>query len=393
MSQRTALTRHRNAPAFLAAHDQGVAQRDGAVTVEVDQERAREVRDAPCDQPLVPVALEHGIDSRATRMRFARRRPSRRRRPRATSCPANDVSPASAAGPYDMTRLRDRRLVLESANSFLERCERIGFHVSATPPNRSWSARGRRTAVAPRRLPQRSAHQRREGLGRRERIVVEIDHGRVLRIALRRTGAASTCATCRTSRPRRHPASRARPGSARHAATGATTRRPPPTGSSTITTTPRCGRNGTTSGEIWARGDEYQCNSAGMRSCKKGRTSGNRAHLGEAGAELHEVVMGLLHRITDEVVHDVPDVLADARSRRCGGRGTRRRRCNAARTGCPAIGTAPPCGRGGASAGSCRRRPAVPGGVMLKNAALTLIMVRPFCRQRVWPATHLDLAS
>ena len=40
-------------------------------------------------------------------------------------------------------------------------------------------------------------------------------------------------------------------------------------------------------------------------------------------------------------------------ARRCGGRGSRRPRCIAARTGSPEAGTAPPCGRGGATAGSC----------------------------------------
>ena len=45
---------------------------------------------------------------------------------------------------------------------------------------------------------------------------------------------------------------------------------------------------------------------------------GEPAHLREAGAELHEVVMGLLHGVADEVVDDVADVLAGVRSRRCG---------------------------------------------------------------------------
>ncbi len=32
-------------------------------------------------------------------------------------------------------------------------------------------------------------------------------------------------------------------------------------------------------------------------------------HLGKAGAELHEVVVGLLDGVTNEVVHDIADVL------------------------------------------------------------------------------------
>ena len=35
---------------------------------------------------------------------------------------------------------------------------------------------------------------------------------------------------------------------------------------------------------------------------------GEPPHLGEARAELHEVVVRLLHRVTDEVVDDVADV-------------------------------------------------------------------------------------
>ena len=88
----------------------------------------------------------------------------------------------------------------------------------------------------------------------------------------------------------------------------------PPAGSSTSTRTPRWGRNGTTSAEIWTRGDEYQRSRAGMLELERRPTLRRTPDEGEPGTELHEVVVRRLDGFGDEVVDDAPDIRQLART-------------------------------------------------------------------------------